>query len=238
MKFDQDLCLKLWYELNPRVRCAFGNVSSPYVVRWLTLRAVDIQFKNWHFAPPVVSKSVNVFFVFWSNILFSRQSSPLPKFWSSPSKMSKCVHVISRETLSLSFCWYGVFFHLHCCTFYFPCTRNTTQDSTNTIFGEHNYNQVEKSIWECWYWPFSSLSPWLPLKMRYSKNLVKERNQNILLRRQKRFWFIVLYFPITFLPGYLVTILYLNHIALVLFLQCWVFCLRFLLFPSMAPLLL
>ena len=35
MKFDQDLCLNLWYdfkkllwqdELNPRVRCAFGNV--------------------------------------------------------------------------------------------------------------------------------------------------------------------------------------------------------------------
>ena len=26
MKFDQDLCKKLWYELNPRVRCAFGNV--------------------------------------------------------------------------------------------------------------------------------------------------------------------------------------------------------------------
>ena len=35
-KFDQDLCLNLWYyplgylgikdELNPRVRCAFGNV--------------------------------------------------------------------------------------------------------------------------------------------------------------------------------------------------------------------
>ena len=32
MKFDQDLCLNSWYELNPRVRCAFGNVcilSSP-----------------------------------------------------------------------------------------------------------------------------------------------------------------------------------------------------------------
>jgi hypothetical protein len=37
MKFDQDLCLNLLYdfkkslwqdELNPRVRCAFGNVSS------------------------------------------------------------------------------------------------------------------------------------------------------------------------------------------------------------------
>ena len=26
LKFDQDLCQKLWYELNPRVRCAFGNV--------------------------------------------------------------------------------------------------------------------------------------------------------------------------------------------------------------------
>ena len=24
--FDQDLCNNLWYELNPRVRCAFGNV--------------------------------------------------------------------------------------------------------------------------------------------------------------------------------------------------------------------
>ena len=26
LKFDQDLCKNLWYELNPRVRCAFGNV--------------------------------------------------------------------------------------------------------------------------------------------------------------------------------------------------------------------
>ena len=26
MNFDQDLCLNLCYELNPRVRCAFGNV--------------------------------------------------------------------------------------------------------------------------------------------------------------------------------------------------------------------
>ena len=26
LKFDQDLCQKLWYELNPQVRCAFGNV--------------------------------------------------------------------------------------------------------------------------------------------------------------------------------------------------------------------
>ena len=27
IEFDQDLCKNLWYELNPRVRCAFGNVS-------------------------------------------------------------------------------------------------------------------------------------------------------------------------------------------------------------------
>ena len=26
MKLDQDLCLNLWYELDPRVRCAFGRV--------------------------------------------------------------------------------------------------------------------------------------------------------------------------------------------------------------------
>ena len=26
MKFDHNLCLNLWYELNPLVRCAFGNV--------------------------------------------------------------------------------------------------------------------------------------------------------------------------------------------------------------------
>ena len=24
--FDRDLCKNLWYELNPRVRCAFGHV--------------------------------------------------------------------------------------------------------------------------------------------------------------------------------------------------------------------
>ena len=29
MTFDQDLCLNLWYELNPRVRCAFDNVYQP-----------------------------------------------------------------------------------------------------------------------------------------------------------------------------------------------------------------
>ena len=28
LKLIQDLCLNLWYELNPRVRCAFGNVYN------------------------------------------------------------------------------------------------------------------------------------------------------------------------------------------------------------------
>ena len=100
--------------------------------------------------------------------------------------MSKTVHVISRETLSFSFCWYGVFFHLHCCTFQQETQNKIVQAS---FFGERNYDQVEKSIWECWHWPLSSFSPWLPLKMRYSKTLVTCRtNENIFLRRQERCW--------------------------------------------------
>ena len=31
MKVDKDLCKNLWYELNPRVRCAFGNVFDYYL---------------------------------------------------------------------------------------------------------------------------------------------------------------------------------------------------------------
>ena len=30
LKFDQDLCKNLWYEFNPRVRRAFGNVYSTF----------------------------------------------------------------------------------------------------------------------------------------------------------------------------------------------------------------
>ena len=115
--------------------------------------------------------------------------------------MSKTVHVISRETLSFSFCWYGVFFHLHCCTFQQETQNKIVQAS---FFGERNYDQVEKSIWECWHWPFSSFSPWLPLKMRYSKTLVICRtNKNVFLRRQERCWLIVFFF--LQLLGYLVT---------------------------------
>ena len=37
LKFDKDLCKSLWYELNPRVRCAFGNVyiCSPCIVYYI-----------------------------------------------------------------------------------------------------------------------------------------------------------------------------------------------------------
>ena len=31
LKFDKDLCKNLWYELNPRVRFAFGNVFFKYL---------------------------------------------------------------------------------------------------------------------------------------------------------------------------------------------------------------
>ena len=59
---------------------------------------------------------------------------------------------------------------------HFPVSIQETQNKIvqTPFFEEHNYNQVEKSIWECWHWSFSSFSPWLPLKMRYSKTLVKE----------------------------------------------------------------
>ena len=50
MKFDQDLCLNLWCELNPRVCCAFGNVlqkqsDSHWVSRLLK------SLKSWTSAP-------------------------------------------------------------------------------------------------------------------------------------------------------------------------------------------
>ena len=43
MKFDQDLCLNLWYELNPRVRCAFGNVffRAPHLATNQTIKFSD-----------------------------------------------------------------------------------------------------------------------------------------------------------------------------------------------------
>ena len=49
MKFDQDLCRKLWYELNPRVRCAFGNVSwlkdsAASNVKWLKKYRISTKF--------------------------------------------------------------------------------------------------------------------------------------------------------------------------------------------------
>ena len=53
MKFDQDLCLNFWYdfkkllwqdELNPRVRCAFGNVFLiiHFIIFWSSCSNVKI----------------------------------------------------------------------------------------------------------------------------------------------------------------------------------------------------
>ena len=46
MKFDQNLCLNLWYELNPRVRCAFGNVFKYYLLDFLNL-LLCCNFRIW-----------------------------------------------------------------------------------------------------------------------------------------------------------------------------------------------
>ena len=61
MKFDQDLCLNLWYdlkklllqdELNPRVRCAFGNVSfTMYIITDLFKR--QNHFDYYFFLPNI-----------------------------------------------------------------------------------------------------------------------------------------------------------------------------------------
>ena len=56
MKFDQDL--NLWYELNPRVRCAFGNVFDTYrqpeilVHEILYLRKLLVACKSFFFFAP------------------------------------------------------------------------------------------------------------------------------------------------------------------------------------------
>ena len=51
MKFDQDLCWNSYYDLkkllwqaglNPRVRCAFGNVSN--IIPWSDMNSVGARF--------------------------------------------------------------------------------------------------------------------------------------------------------------------------------------------------
>ena len=59
MKFDQDFCLNLWYELNPRVRCAFGNVFLLFFILYFPIPIRDelppfvnhmggLQAMRWH----------------------------------------------------------------------------------------------------------------------------------------------------------------------------------------------
>ena len=44
MKFDHDLCLNLLYELNPRVGCAFGNVSDILTLHSLMLISLQLSY--------------------------------------------------------------------------------------------------------------------------------------------------------------------------------------------------
>ena len=85
----------------------------------------------------------------------------------------KCTHYQQRDSITqLLLIWVLLSSALP----HFPVSIQETQNKIvqTPFFEEHNYNQVEKSIWECWHWSFSSFSPWLPQKMRYSKTLVKE----------------------------------------------------------------
>ena len=47
MKFYQDLCKIVWYELNPRVRCVFGNVFH-YQSNWSSQDAVINAMQNYN----------------------------------------------------------------------------------------------------------------------------------------------------------------------------------------------
>ena len=94
MKCDQDLCLNLWYdlnkllwqdELNPRVRCAFGNVF------------VNIQVHIWCVRPSVQ--------LFWSNLeLWPRLCSSVglaeEGVWSCEYKSS----IPLKTAITYSFC--------------------------------------------------------------------------------------------------------------------------------------
>ena len=59
MKFDQDLCLKLWYEFNSRVRCAFGNVFMNCLVGLYT---TDIFSETACFPPHILhTRYINLY---------------------------------------------------------------------------------------------------------------------------------------------------------------------------------
>ena len=82
MTFDQDLCLNLWYELNPRVRCAFGNVFIPFP--FPKCHFTDGNHNgNWNIAREryQTSNIISLLYISWSNFYWG--GKPLQRKWKS-----------------------------------------------------------------------------------------------------------------------------------------------------------
>ena len=84
MNFDQDLCENSWYERNPGVRCAFGNIS--FHSSWLEMTWMYLFFLNKQIAEhlgqisnerDLWSTSINfINSVFWSLLKTSLRTTP------------------------------------------------------------------------------------------------------------------------------------------------------------------
>ena len=62
MKFDQDFCLNLCYELNPWVRCAFGNVCDMSHICFIDkIKMIDILGMIFLISGSIFPRNDNIF---------------------------------------------------------------------------------------------------------------------------------------------------------------------------------
>ena len=82
LKFYQNLCQKLWYELNPRVRCAFGNV-------WTIIDGYSLPFSDT--GSSEVLSQLRVFHPFQATIL------NWPRHFQTDGSISRCCLLFGME---------------------------------------------------------------------------------------------------------------------------------------------
>ena len=105
--FDQDLCKNLWYELNPRVRCAFGNVSISAYMQSLFFAKNIWCNKCKH---PTSFQGYGIWRFEWYCTLF----------WCTLRNMV--------EYALLCYCWFSIF-----CLCFFPLFQTMVWQSDNLI---------------------------------------------------------------------------------------------------------
>ena len=169
-KMGCDLCLNLWYdlkrllwqdELNPRVRCAFGNVS------FFSVKAIHFHFGQ--FGVFVLknfwSICVEKLFVFSTKVsTFLRQP---PTVSSSPHKTFP-----QKSTISVKFLCKGtVFDAIH---YWFSTTLFVTWKSVKLLFAWKMLAEI-MSPWHVLYWIAWITTPWYwrPNILDVSKNILK-----------------------------------------------------------------